>query len=77
MLISTDNFTQFDDARKFVSYSEIASFANSSGSSVRGKTKTSNLRNKGIKTLVVSGVNSVVAGSNEFGLYYQRKMKEN
>lgn len=76
MVISTDNFTQFTDARKFASYSGIAPFTNSSGSSVRGRTTTSSLRNKDIKTLLVSGVNSVIAGNNEFGLYYKRKIKE-
>ena len=76
MLISTDNFTQFNDARKYASYSGIAPFTHSSGSSVRGRTSTSKLRNKDIKTLLISGVNSVIAGTNEFGVYYKRKIQE-
>ena len=43
MLVSTNNFTSFDNGRKYASYVGIAPFEFSSGTSVRGKTRVSNL----------------------------------
>lgn len=45
-LIHTQNFTVFDSGRQFACYAGVAPFEHSSGSSVRGKTSTSNLANK-------------------------------
>src|SRR5690625_8024410 len=48
----TNNFTKFKEWRKFASYSGIAPFPNESGTSIRGRTKVSNLANKKIKSLL-------------------------
>lgn len=42
MIAFTDGFTRFDSWRKFASYCGIAPFPNSSGISIRGRTKVSN-----------------------------------
>lgn len=76
MLIVTENFTLFANTRKFASYSGIAPFEHQSGTSVRGKTKTSKLRNKQAKTLILKGVNSAIAGKGELAKYYHRKISE-
>src|SRR5690554_5555615 len=52
MIAYTANFTKFKNWRKFASYCGIAPFPNSSGTSIRGRTKVSNLANKKIKSLL-------------------------
>lgn len=76
LLIVTDNFSRFDDARKFASFSGIAPFDHSSGTSIRGKTRTSRLRDRQIKTLLMSGVNSAIRGKNELSSYFKRKTEQ-
>ena len=48
-IIETDNFTRFSDPRKFNCHCGLAPFPYRSGSSIRGKTKTSKLRDKKLK----------------------------
>jgi len=76
LLICTENFTLFNDVRKFASYSGLAPFEHSSGKSIKGKTRTSKYRNKDIKTLLHNGLNSVISRENEFNRYYKRKLEE-
>lgn len=51
MLITTENFTRFD-ARKFACYSGIAPFKNQSGTSIRGRTKTSHFGKQKNKIII-------------------------
>lgn len=51
MIVITNGFTLFEEWRKFASYSGIAPFPNSSGK-YKGKTRTNNLANKRMKTLL-------------------------
>lgn len=76
MIVYTNNFTCFDEARKFNSYAGIAPFSHSSGSSIRGKTKTSTLRNKNMKKLLFNGANSAVMCDFEMRNYFLRKKEE-
>ncbi|WP_231494768.1 IS110 family transposase [Polaribacter sp. Hel_I_88] len=46
MIVTTNGFTKFASWRKFASYCGIAPFPNTSGTSIRGRTKVSNLANK-------------------------------
>ena len=56
MLVTTNNFTSFEDGRKYACYSGIAPFESSSGK-YQGKTQVSHLANKRIKSLLSSGAN--------------------
>jgi len=76
MLVSTNNFTGFDNGRKYACYSGIAPFPNESGSSIKGKTQVNHLANKKIKTLLSNGANSAISHDPELKSYYQRKRKE-
>ncbi|MFO7574672.1 MAG: transposase, partial [Bacteroidales bacterium] len=76
MLVSTNNFTAFENGRKYASYSGIAPFEHSSGTSVKGKTRTSYLANKQIKTLLNNEANSAIHFDPELRNYYQRKIAE-
>lgn len=52
LILSTNNFTAFEDGRRFASYCGVAPFEHKSGTSIRGRTKTSHLANKQIKALL-------------------------
>ncbi len=58
MLVTTNNFKGFDNGRKYACYSGIAPFEYSSGSSIRGRKRVSQLGNKRIKSLLSNGANS-------------------
>jgi len=76
MMICTENFQLFDNARKFASYAGVAPFEHRSGSSIRGVTKTSKYRNKQMKTLLNNGMTAIISGKNELADYYRRRIEE-
>jgi transposase len=76
MLVSTNNFTGFENGRKYACYAGIAPFPHESGSSIKGPTKVSHLANKKIKTLLSNGANSAKSYDPEIKAYYQRKIEE-
>jgi transposase len=76
LILATNNFTAFDDSRKFASYCGVAPFEHTSGTSIRGRTKTSHLANKRIKTLLSNGAATAIQFDEELRNYYQRKLKE-
>lgn len=76
MLVYTSNFTAFDNPRKFNCYAGLAPFEYSSGSSIKGKTKTSRLRNKNMKVLLFNGANVAANFDRELKNYYNKKKAE-
>jgi transposase len=76
LLVTTNNFSSFEDGRKYACYSGVAPFENSSGTSIRGKTAVSHLANKRIKTLLTNAANSAVTWDPEIKLYYKRRSEE-
>lgn len=77
LVVYTQNFTSFENSRKFNSYAGIAPFKHESGTSIRGKTKVSNYANKWFKTLLYNAANSAVMHNAELKSYYQRKIAQN
>lgn len=75
LIIHTHRFKKFKTWRKFASYCGIAPFPYKSGSSVRGRTKVSNLANKEIKTLLNMCALSAIKHDPEMKLYYQRRIE--
>lgn len=75
-LVYTNNFNSFENPRKFNCYAGLAPFEHSSGSSIKGKTKTSSLRNKNMKRLLFNGANTAVMYDLELKAYYNRKKNE-
>ena len=75
MLGTTNNFTGFDNGRKYACYSGIAPFDNTSGK-YKGKTKVSHLANKRMKTLLSNGANSARQWDPELRVYYDIKIQE-
>jgi len=76
MVAYTHGFTKFKTWRKFSSYCGIAPFPNSSGTSIRGKTKVSNLANKKIKSLFDLCAKSAIQFNPEMKAYYNRRVDE-
>lgn len=75
-LIATENFTRFTDSRKFACYSGVAPFEHSSGSSIKGRTKVSQLANKKIKSLLTMAAICAVKHDPELKAKYEQKIKE-
>ncbi len=76
ILIHTQAFTTFDDHRKFACYCGVAPFPYSSGTSIRGRNRVSNLANKKLKALLTMCALNTIKKDNEFKRYYQRRKEE-
>jgi transposase len=74
-IVFTQNFTTFNDARKFSCYCGTAPFEHSSGLK-SGKTRVSTLANKTMKTVLNNGANSAITHDKEMREYYVRKRAE-
>lgn len=76
MIVVTENFTRFRNARKFNCYAGLAPFKHESGTSIRGKCRVSHLANKQIKTLLNMGACSAIQHNAEMREYYQKRVAE-
>ncbi|MEM6846426.1 MAG: IS110 family transposase [Bacteroidota bacterium] len=76
LILVTNNFSAFSDSRKFASYCGVAPFEHTSGTSIRGRTKTSHLANKRIKTLLSNGAATAIQFDEELKIYFHRKVAE-
>jgi transposase len=69
LILATNNFTAFNDSRKFASYCGVAPFEHTSGTTIRGRTKTSSLANKRIKALLSNGAATAIQFDKELKAY--------
>lgn len=76
MIATTENFTQFDNARKYASFSGIAPFLHNQSGVKKGIHKVSHLANKKMKSLLGMGSRAAIQFDSEIKLYYQRKINE-
>jgi transposase len=76
ILVTTSNFKKFSTSRKYCCYIGVAPFPNQSGTSIKGKTRVSNLANKRLKTLLHNSAGTAIQHDPEIKNYYQRKLKE-
>jgi transposase len=76
MLIVTENFSRFADPRKFACYAGVAPFEHSSGSSIRGRTKVSQLANKKMKSLLTLAAICAVKHDPGLKAKYAQKLQE-
>jgi transposase len=76
MVVTTNEFTRINEAKKFACYSGVAPFEHSSGSSIRGKTKVSKLANMDVKTLLHLAAMSAIRSNKELKVFYERKVAE-
>jgi transposase len=75
LIVLTEGFTKFSSWRKFASYAGTAPFPNQSGT-FNGRTKTSKLANKRIKTLLTMCAGTAIQYSTEMKNYYQKRIGE-
>lgn len=75
MMVLTGGFTMFSTWRKFASYAGTAPFPNESGT-YRGKTKTSSLANRRIKTLLTLCAGTSIQYNPEMKIYYEKRISE-
>ena len=76
MIVNTAAFTKFRNSRCFASYCGIAPFPNSSGTSIRGKTKVSSLANRKMKSLLDLAAKSAIQYNSEMKLYYNKRLEQ-
>ncbi len=72
-IVKTQNFTRFNDARKFACFCGTAPFENTSGTSIKGRTRVSHLADKGMKTLLDLAAKSAIRYDPELKQYYSRR----
>ncbi len=75
-LVHTDNFQLFHNHKKFSSFCGVAPFEYSSGTSIKGKTRTSSLRNKELKKLFFTAALSAIKYDRQIATYYARKINQ-
>lgn len=71
----TENYTVFNDPRKFACYCGVAPFPNRSGTR-RGNTRVSHIANKKMKSLFSNCTMSAINFDPEISKYYKRKRAE-
>ena len=77
MIIVTEAFTRFDNARQFNCFAGLAPFSYTSGSSQHSRTRVSHRADKCIKTLLhLSAVSIIGKAGGELKDYYLRKVQE-
>ena len=77
MIVVTEAFTRFDNARQFNCFAGLAPFQYTSGSSLHSRARVSHRADKCIKTLLhLSAVSLVSKAGGEMKEYYLRKVEE-
>jgi transposase len=76
IIITTNEFKNINEAKKYACYSGVAPFDHTSGSSIRGKSRVSHMANKTIKQLLHLCAMTVIQKPGELQEYYLRKVKE-
>jgi len=76
IITTTNGFTKFESWRKYASYCGIAPFPNTSGTSIRGRTKVSNLANKKLKSLFDLCAKSAIQNNPEMKIYYHKRLEQ-
>lgn len=74
VIISTGEFQQIEEAKKFACYAGVAPFEHTSGSSVKGKTRVSKMANMTLKKLLHLAAMSAIQCCDELKLFYHRKV---
>ena len=76
ILVTTNEFININNPKKYACYSGVVPFEHSSGSSVRGRTRVSQMANKNIKTLLHLTALSTIRMQGDLQEYYNRKVAE-
>ena len=76
ILIATQNFTRFENARQFACYAGMAPFGKQSGTSINSRPRVSRLANKKLKVLLTQAAKCAIRHDPNRRHYYERKLAE-
>lgn len=76
ILVRTNEFIDFKEAKKFACTAGIAPFEHTSGSSIKGKTRVSHSAHKELKTLIHMCAVGSISRKGEMLDYYKRKIAQ-
>lgn len=76
IICCTANFATKISGKQLACYAGVVPFENTSGKSIKGKTKVHKMANKDLKKLFHMGARSIANNHPEFRAYYERKAKE-
>jgi len=76
MVVTTNEFQDITNHKKYACYSGVAPFPHQSGKSIKRKDQVSHIANKKIKTLLHMGARSAIQYSPEIKQFYDRKLAE-
>jgi transposase len=76
ILVTTNEFINISDPKKFACYSGVVPFEHTSGTSVRGRNRVSHIANKSIKALLHLSAMSTLNTPGDIQDYYNRKIAE-
>lgn len=76
IICCTNNFVIKVTGKQLSNYAGVVPFENTSGTSVKRKSRVHFMANKELKTLLTMGALSAIQAYPEFKDYYERKMKE-
>ena len=75
IIITTNEFKDINDPKKFACYCGVAPFMRESGQ-FKGKAKISRMANKKVKTLLHMSAITAIQHNNDLKKFYERKVKE-
>jgi transposase len=76
IICCTNNFALKVTGKQLANYAGVVPFENTSGTSVKGRTRVHFMANKDLKSLLTMGALSAIQAYPEFKDYYDRKTKE-
>lgn len=76
MIVTTNEFENFDDAKRLACHCGVVPFKRESGTSIKGKASVSHKANKKMKRLLHLAALSAIKVKGEFKQYYERKRAE-
>ena len=76
MVLTTNEFKEINDPKKYACYSGVAPFEHSSGTSVRGRTRVSRKANMHMKSLLHMAALVAIQSNKEITEFYERKVKQ-
>lgn len=76
LIVTTRNFTAFENSRQLACYCGVAPFPYSSGSSIKGKTKVNHMANKKLKSVLNMAALAAKKYDTEIKQFYERKVNE-
>lgn len=76
MIVTTNEFKDINDPRKYACYGGVAPFKRSSGTSIKGKARVSKKANLSVKSLLTLCARSAILYDPETTQYHKRKVEE-